>query len=340
MRILSMDWMRTLITALLSLCMCLSAHAQPDDSDTRPAGLRTVSLYSQHVARELKYDIVLPPGYEQSRQQYPVIYLLHGFMQNYTVWGRNLGAAQVARELGDVIVVMPDAGNSWYVDYAESHEGQVNQWESYLMEDLIPHVDQHFRTIAEREGRAIAGLSMGGYGAFMLGLRHPDQFLSVASSSGALSYARDRAEELESGESPRIAQAPHLPARMRDAERTVAELIDVPGFSTQEERTPAGIAFLTAEQALAHDPFSLIYDVPRDQLPHFHVDAGTEDSLLREAHEMAQLLILNGVPVSYMQGEGGHDAGWWRRSVRHFLPVQRDQMRQALQQDGGAGDGG
>lgn len=322
------------LIAGLGLSLAASAQSESD----LPEGLRTVAFYSDHVARRMKYDVVLPPDYETADRRYPVIYLLHGFMQNYTVWGRNLGAAALARELGDVILVMPDGGNSWYVDYAESHNGQINQWESYLMEDLIPDVEQRFRVISRREGRAVAGLSMGGYGAVMLGLRHPDQFVSVASTSGGLGFARDRADALEEGDPPRLTTAPQLPEHLATAQQTIADIIDVEGFETQEERTPSGIAFVNAEQARAYDPFTLIYEVPRAELPHFHIDAGTSDRLLQVAHELAQTLILNGIPVSYMQREGGHDAAYWRRSVQHFLPVQLRVIQEALDDVEGGGD--
>ncbi|MEX1196588.1 MAG: alpha/beta hydrolase-fold protein [Pseudohongiellaceae bacterium] len=314
---------------IVGLGLSLTVAAQNEDG--LPEGLQTVEFYSDHVARRMKYDVVLPPDYEESGRSYPVIYLLHGFMQNYTVWGRNLGAAGLARELGDMILVMPDGGNSWYVDYAESHNGQVNQWESYLMKDLIPDVEQRFRVIARREGRAVAGLSMGGYGAVMLGLRHPDDFVSVASTSGGLGFARDRARSLEEGDPPRLSTAPQLPEHLARAQQAIADIIDVEGFETQKERTPSGIAFTTAEEARAHDPFTLIYEVPRAELPHFHIDAGTSDRLIRVAHELAQTLMLNSIPVSYMQREGRHDAAYWRRSVQHFLPVQLRVMKEALE---------
>ena len=320
--------MRMLLVLMMTVLPPLAGVAQPGDE--LPDGLQTVSFYSENVARRMKYDVVLPPDYEESGDDYPVIYLLHGFMQNYTVWGRNLGAAVVARDLGGVILVMPDGGNSWYVDYAESHNAQVNRWESYLMEDLISDVEERFRAISRREGRAIAGLSMGGFGAVMLGMRNPEYFVSVASTSGALGYARDRASELDEGQAPRMAQAPQLPQRLVEAQQAIADIIDVPGFETQEERTPSGVAFLTAEQARRHDPFTLLFELPRDDLPHFHIDSGLSDRLLRDAHELARTLIFNGVPVSFMQAEGGHDAEYWRRSVRHFLPVQLQVMEEAL----------
>lgn len=309
------------------------AVAQP--SAALPDGLQTISLYSKHVGRQMKYDIVLPAAYGQTDRDYPVLYLLHGFMQNYTVWGRNLGAARQARQLDDLILVMPDGGNSWYVNYAESHDGQVNRWEDYLIEELITHVDSNFRTIDHRNGRSIAGLSMGGYGAVMLGLRHPGLFLSVASTSGALGFARQRAGALEQGMAARSPAAPRLPERLARAEQDIADIIDIEGFATQSERTPSGIAFLTAEQARAYDPFTLVYQVPRDQLPFFHIDAGTEDRLAAVAREFTQLLMLNNVPVSFMQAPGGHDADYWRESVAHFMPLQYTLMRHALDREPG-----
>ena len=71
-----------------------------------PPGLETVEYYSPAVDRRMKFDIVLPEGYYQSDARYPVLYLLHGYMQNYTVWGRNLAAAFYARNLNDLIVVL------------------------------------------------------------------------------------------------------------------------------------------------------------------------------------------------------------------------------------------
>ena len=124
---------------------------------TLPAGLHTETFFSPAVNRLMKYDIVLPEDYERSDKRYPVLYLLHGYMQNYTVWGRNLGAAFYARDIGELIVVMPDAGNSWYINYAESANEQSNNWEDHIIEDVIGHVDANF---APRRA-AKAGLSAG-----------------------------------------------------------------------------------------------------------------------------------------------------------------------------------
>ena len=324
-------WRQLALFSCLLPTMVASLVAQPlPEQRTLPEGLQTVRFHSEAIGRESKYDIVLPPGYEKGNEEYPVVYLLHGYMQNYTVWGRNLGAAELARELGDLILVMPDAGNSWYLNYASSEESSPNQWEDFIVGDLVGHVDSNFRTISEREGRAIAGLSMGGYASVLYGLKYPGHFLSVASSSGALGFARERAAALAADEPPRRQRPAEVPPAMREADSAVAAIIDIPGFSRQGERTPPGILFETEEQARANDPFQLLYTVPKSQLPHFYLDAGTEDSLSAVTREFAQILMFNAVPVDFMQAEGGHDATWWRLSLQRFLPVQHALLHSAL----------
>jgi putative tributyrin esterase len=164
--------------------------------------LDTVEFFSPAVDRAMKYNIVLPRGYDESTQRYPVLYLLHGLTQNYTAWGLSNGTPFYAGLYDDLIVIMPDAGNSWYVNWTADAGGQKNNWEDHIITDVINHVDWNFRTIARREGRAISGLSMGGYGAITLGLRHPEMFISIGSTSGALEHARQIARRMRGAAPP------------------------------------------------------------------------------------------------------------------------------------------
>src|SRR5262245_45686751 len=135
--------------------------------------VKTIEFDSPAVGRKMKYNIVLPASYEQSKEQrYPVLYLLHGLTGNYTNWA-GMGVPAYARAY-DLIVVMPDGGNAWYVNWAKSEDGQKNYWEDAIAKDVVGHVDANYRTIAKREGRAINGLSMGGFGGLAVGLRNPD----------------------------------------------------------------------------------------------------------------------------------------------------------------------
>ena len=317
---------------LAILVVATSVQAQPaaGTQPPQPEGLQTVSFHSPAVGRQMKFDIVLPADYGTSDKRYPVLYLLHGFMQNYTVWGRNLGAAFYARELGDVIVVMPDGGNTWYINWAESATGQKNNWEDHIINDVINYVDSNYRTEARREGRAIAGLSMGGYGALMLALRHPDKFVSVASTSGALSHARDRAEDIAAGRPMPLPRSTSESEELARADEFISAIIDIPGFSRQDDRNPAGTDFLTVEQAQSYDPFQILFNVPKHQLPHIYLDAGMEDGLIGDALEFMQILLINDVPFEYMQARGRHNSEYWRRSAGHFMSIQYEVMHRAL----------
>ena len=262
--------LRTMI--LVGLCAFVATAVR-----AQSLAIRTVEFESPAVERTMKYNIVLPRDYESSSQRYPVLYLLHGLTQNYTAWGLSNGTPFYAGLYDDLIVVMPDAGNSWYVNWAENEAGQKNNWEDHIVQDVVNHVDWNFRTIARREGRAIAGLSMGGYGAMTLGLRHPEMFISIGSTSGALEHGRQAAARLRGEAAPRR-QRRELTAEERAAaearRRQPNPLIGIPGFSSQVERSPAGKEYGTAEYADSYDPFLLIHQVPQDQLPHIYIDCG------------------------------------------------------------------
>jgi putative tributyrin esterase len=324
-----------ILQSLLLLVLALSAATSAQQLQPGPApipdGLQTIEFFSPAVNRNMKFDIVLPEDYEQTDQRYPVLYLLHGYMQNYTVWGRNLSAAYYAREVNDLIVVLPDGGNTWFVNYATVEN---NNWEDHIVQDVVNYVDRNFRSEVVREGRAIAGLSMGGFAALAIGLRNPDKFISLGSTSGALSWARTQAAALAAGIDGQNANLPQRnaadQARFEQADAFIADIIDIPGFSTQEERTPQAQPFASAEQAKAYDPFEIIYTVPKSQLPHIYLDSGTEDGLVGEARELAQVLMLNNVPFDYMQSRGRHNSEYWRRSIGHMMAIQAEVMQRAL----------
>jgi putative tributyrin esterase len=276
-----------------------------------PLPVKTVEFSSDAVGRKMKYNVVLPDKYEQSTDRYPVLYLLHGLSSNYRSWAR-LGVPDYARRY-DLIVVMPDVGNSWYVNWAASEEGQKNRWEDYIVKDLVGHIDATYRTIAKREGRAINGLSMGGFGGLMLGLKHPDLFCSIGSHSGALSFAKTAGERLRTGQQP---------PRRKEPSTTPVPEIGIEGFSSQAERTPKGKMFAKAEDCDVCDPFQVVLQVPRDQLPHIYLDCGTEDRLVDSSQAFAKLLMEKKIPFTYAQSGGGHSAPYWAREVGLSMAVQ------------------
>ncbi len=131
--------------------------------------------------------VLLPRGYARHRaKHYPVLYLLHGAIDNFRSWTDKGDAAQLTLAY-PMIVVMPDSGpDGGYTNWYNGGRGGPPEWETYHVDQLLPWIDAHFRTIPTRAERAVAGLSMGGYGAVTYAAQHPDLFGAAASFSGAL----------------------------------------------------------------------------------------------------------------------------------------------------------
>jgi S-formylglutathione hydrolase FrmB len=156
------------------------------DSRLVEYGLRTPAL-----PKETNLRVLLPDSYaKHPRKRYPVLYLLHGCC-DYDVDGSQAwtthGEVEKATAHRDLIVVMPAGGRGgWYTDWYNGGAGGPPEYETYHVRQLIPWVDAHLRTRAKRGGRAIAGLSMGGFGAMSYAARHPDLFVAAAAFSGAV----------------------------------------------------------------------------------------------------------------------------------------------------------
>jgi S-formylglutathione hydrolase FrmB len=132
--------------------------------------------------------ITLPNDYDaHPTTRYPVVYLLHGGAGgNSAQWTTGGGTAEHITDSRPVITVMPDGGKvGWFTNWVGQAQG-AQRWADFTLTQVIPWVDHNFRTVAAKDGRAIAGLSMGGYGAVRLAQDRPDLFASVASFSGAV----------------------------------------------------------------------------------------------------------------------------------------------------------
>jgi S-formylglutathione hydrolase FrmB len=280
-----------------------------------PLPVAEVKFYSESLKRDMVINVVLPRGYEESKIRYPVLYLCHGLTSNYNEF-KYVGIPEYLNRM-DMIVVMVDVGNSWYVNWATSEEGWTNNFADHVTIDVINYVDTHYRTIAERKGRAINGISMGGFGAMSLGLSHPELFSSVGSHSGALSWAKSQIDTLKKGGKAFVIWeqlAGDTVMRYRD--------INVDGFSTQKDRTPRGQIFLKPEDAEAVDPFTLVLKIPKDKLPHIYIDCGDEDFLISSTREFMKLLVENNIPFHFGQSAGKHEEDYWGRETSVSMAVQ------------------
>jgi diacylglycerol O-acyltransferase/trehalose O-mycolyltransferase len=143
-------------------------------------------LDSPTLRERTRLRILFPTGYsEDSAARFPVLYLLHGGDDDYRAWTDKGGAAEATRS-SPAIVVMPDARNGFYSDWVKPGRHGRTPWETFHIGELLPWIDRTFRTEARRQSRALAGLSMGGFGAMSYAARHPGLFSAAASFSGAL----------------------------------------------------------------------------------------------------------------------------------------------------------
>lgn len=129
--------------------------------------------------------VILPAGYDDlPHHRYPVIYFLHGLPASSTAYRGNTWLADVMAKVGPAILVLPQGARDQDTDPEYLNWGSGRNWESYIAQELPHYIDGHFRTIRSAAGRAIVGLSAGGYGATIVGLHHPGTFSVIESWSG------------------------------------------------------------------------------------------------------------------------------------------------------------
>jgi len=147
-----------------------------------------LTLNSKILHKTVRYTIYLPYDYHTSKRYYPVVYLLHGYTDNDMGWTQFGEANRIADEgiaSGDfppMILVTPDAGVSWYIN---NFDGSV-RYEDFFFKEFIPYIESHYRIRAEKQFRAVSGLSMGGYGSLVYVMKHPDKFAACAGLSAAV----------------------------------------------------------------------------------------------------------------------------------------------------------
>ncbi len=206
---------------------------------------------------------------------FPVLYLLHGLSDDHTAWTRRSNVERYVDGL-PLIVVMPNGERSFYTD---SQSNPKAAFETFLTRDLLGFVDRTFRTIPTREGRVLAGLSMGGYGAVKLALKHPDLFCAAVSHSGAVGFGR---RTFEAGTEWAAIMGPNALGGPNDI-------------------------------------FALAETLPPADLPALRIDCGVDDFLIEENRALDAHLTTLGIPHEYEEHAGGHDWVYWNFHILDTL---------------------
>lgn len=294
--------MRKLITLIaIGFCLSMASHAQGKrrvvvlgelrskiltDADS---SFQTLSLESRFLKRTVFFTVVLPAAYSDKKQNgriFRVVYLLHGLDGHFDNWCNKASLVAYATEL-NLIIVTPEGGDGWYTDSATTPN---DKFETYLLEEVIPEVEGRYRIIRDRRGRAIAGLSMGGYGAMKFGLKYPDMFYRVGSFSGALA-------------------AP---------------------FYTEENstmhigRSSVAVFGQSEDTRRANDVFRLLRDmdpVKVKKLPFIYLSCGTEDMdfIFKNNRDFDALLLEKKVPHEYRELPGTHSWDFWTSQLDEFF---------------------
>lgn len=142
------------------------------------------TIRSVALKRAVHARVVLPPGYSDSHKRYPVVYFLHGLPANAAAYRGNDWLIDAVERAGPAILVVPQGARVGDRDPEYLNWGAGRNWETYVASEVPRYVDRHFRTIRARSGRAIVGVSAGGYGAMILGLHHLAEFGVIESWSG------------------------------------------------------------------------------------------------------------------------------------------------------------
>ncbi|HEY4000261.1 MAG TPA: alpha/beta hydrolase family protein [Candidatus Xenobia bacterium] len=266
--------MKSAVIFVALILLCQTAYA-----DVR---VETRTFHSASLGRDMRYNAVLPAGYDRGNRRYPVLYLLHGFSGDYQNWVKLTPLADDLKPW-PMIVITPDANNSWYVNAATESE---NRYEDYVTRDLIAEVDKRYRTTSKR---GIAGLSMGGYGALLLTLKHPGLYSATASLSGAF-------------------EAPC------GIEKVVPELQD----SLLEAYGPYG------NPARGQND---VYQLISAQVPYVYLTCGSHDPLLPSNRRLVELLSSHHQAYEYHEYPGGHDWDYWKARLPEVLAFVAHALR-------------
>ena len=234
--------------------------------------MRDVTFRSAALGRDMTYRVYLPVARSAS-VKLPVVYLLHGGGGGFRDWSNYSDVGAYAAR--GYVLVMPDGGSSYWVNAAG---GAKERYGDFLAQDLIADVERRFPVAADRSGRAVVGVSMGGYGAAELALKRPELF----AFAGGISPAVD------------------VPSRKFSWRRY-----------WQSKRFEQIFGADGSETRRAADPFVLVRSADPTKIPYLYVTAGGQEVMLEPIRRFAGMLKRGGFASEFHTKPGGHDWGEW-----------------------------
>lgn len=256
------------------------------------AKVDSLQIPSIAMNKTYKAAVVLPNSYAKSKSNYPVLYLLHGAYGHFNDWLSKTPDKMLVHNLADkynIIIVMPEGETfSFYLD---SPVNKGSQFETYITKEVIQKIDQTYRTVADKKGRVISGLSMGGHGAMYLSTKHPELYSAAGSMSGAL--------DMGSIVTP-------------ESKERMTKLLE-PVFG------PTGAP---QEVYAANAVMNMVDKIKNNKLPTI-IDCGVDDFLIETNRELHRRLVYAKVPHEYIERPGAHTWEYWENALpTHLLFFQ------------------
>jgi S-formylglutathione hydrolase FrmB len=251
------------------------------------AKVDTVQTYSAAMQKNIKAVVITPDDYTTVKE-FPVVYLLHGYSGNYADWITKAKGFEKAADLYQMIIVCPDGNNSWYWD---SPVDKQYKYETYVASELVKWVDEKYKTIKDRKGRGITGLSMGGHGALYLALKHQDVFGAAGSMSGGVDI---RPFPNNWDMAARLGKYAEQPERWE--KNTVINLLHL--------LTPNSLALL--------------------------IDCGIDDFFFKVNENLHQELMYRNIPHDYITRPGAHNWPYWNNAINYQLLFMNNYFKAPL----------
>jgi len=240
------------------------------------------------MGKTYRAAVVLPASYAKNKKaRYPVLYLLHGANGHFADWLNKTPDKQLLHRLADqynLIIVLPEGETFSF--YLNSPVNPASQFETHLTKEVLPKIDQTYRTVAEGKGRVIAGLSMDGHGALYLAARHPELYAAAGSMSGAL--------DLQS-----------FNRKVSPADAAVRAKLWAPILGSEADNP---------ERFAANSVVNLVEQLKSAGMP-LLIDCGVDDGLLDINREVHRRLLYSHTPHEYTERPGAHTWDYWQNAL-------------------------
>lgn len=257
---------------------------------SQAAKVDTLAIPSKAMGKTYNAAVVLPNSYSKSKIKYPVMYLLHGAYGHFRDWLKSTPNKMTVKDLADqydIIIVMPEGETfSFYLD---SPVNKGSQFETYITNEVVQKIDQTYRTINDKKGRVITGLSMGGHGALYLATKHPDVYAAAGSMSGAVDMGT-----------------------MKDMGIDSAERID------QLMEPVFGPQGAPREVYASHAVLNMVEKMKANALP-LIIDCGVNDFLIEPNRELHRRLLYGKVSHDYTERPGAHTWEYWENALPYHV---------------------